>query len=105
MTTLDSSPTLTMNIKRRYVADILAQPCRKWIEYREMKDYWLQRLEPVEPAPFNLRLINGMMKPCPEATIRVTKVHRNYRTGELELHLGRVLSVKHWDRKKELPIK
>lgn len=105
MTTLYSSPTLTMNIKRQYFADILALPRRKWIEYREIKDYWLRRLEPVEPAPFNLRLIHGMTKPCPEATIRVTKVRRNHRTRELEFHLGRILSVKHWDRKREIPTK
>ena len=31
----------------------------------------------VGPAPFNLRMLNGMHPPVPEATVRVTKVVRN----------------------------
>ncbi len=89
------------NIERKPFADILAIPRRKDIEYREKKDYWLLRLAKVGPAPFDLRLLNGMTPPVPEATVRVVKVvvTRN----EIRLHLGRVLEVKNWDRKRERP--
>lgn len=98
-----SAPTLVINIARQYFAEILAVPRRKPIEYRDMTDYWLTRLERVGPAPFNLRMLNGMTPPVPEATVRVTKVVRRESTGTLELHLGRVLEIKRWDRKRELP--
>ena len=101
MATKYSTPTLVVNIKRQYFADILAQPRRQHIEHREMKPYWERRLAKVGKPPFNLRLINGMNPPVPEATVRVTRVVRRNKT--IELHLGRVISVKHWDRKKEAP--
>jgi len=96
-------PTLTMNIKRQYFAEIVALPKRKHTEYREMSKHWLVRLGHVGPAPFDLRLLNGMLPPVPEATVRVTSVTKRLKTKELELHLGAVLSVKHWDRKRERP--
>jgi hypothetical protein len=100
-----TKPTLVVNIKREFFAAILSQPRRKSIEYRDMTDYWESRLEKVGPAPFNLRLLNGMTPPIPEATVIVTKVVRRKSTKTIELHLGKVISVKHWDRKKEMPKK
>lgn len=100
-----SIPTLVINIEREYFADILAIPRRKDVEYRDIKKYWNNRLERVGKPPFNLRMMNGMTPPVPEATLRVTKVVTNKRTGKHEIHLGRVLEVKHWDRKKERPTK
>jgi hypothetical protein len=100
-----STPTLVVNIKREFFADILAQPRRKWIEYRKMKEYWERRLEKLGKPPFNLRLLNGMTPPVPEATVRVTKVVRRKSNKTIELHLGQVLSVKYWDRKRECPTK
>ncbi|MCG3168460.1 MAG: hypothetical protein DPW12_07585 [Rhodocyclaceae bacterium] len=94
---------LVMNIERKYFAEILAIPRRKPVEYRELKDFWLRRLERVGPAPFDLRLLNGMLPPVPEAVVRVSKVVINGKTNEIELHLGKVLRVKHWDRIKEKP--
>jgi hypothetical protein len=70
-----------------------------------MGDYWESRLEKVGKPPFNIRLLNGMTPPVPEATVRVTKVVRKKSSKTIELHLGKVLSVKHWDRKKECPTK
>jgi len=96
-----STPTLVINIKREYFAAILATPRRKHVEYREMSEYWSNRLERVGKPPLNLRMLNGMTPPVPEATIRVTKVVKNKRTNEFEIYLGKVLNVKHWDRKKE----
>jgi hypothetical protein len=46
-----------------------------------------------------------MMPPIPEATVIVTKVVRRKSTTTIELHLGKVISVKKWDRKKEVPKK
>jgi hypothetical protein len=103
MPTKYTHPTLVINIKRRYFAEILSIPSRKDIEYRDLSPYWLSRLEKVGPAPFNLRLLNGMTPPVPEATVRVLKVDKDKRKGEIRLHLGRVLEVKHWDRKHEKP--
>lgn len=98
-----SAPTLVMNIKREFFAAILSQPRRKTVEYRDLTDYWLDRLDRVGPAPFNLRLLNGMTPPVPEAIVRVTKVVIKERTESIELHLGRVIEVAHWDRKEEQP--
>ncbi|GAB1472071.1 hypothetical protein MASR2M66_29490 [Chloroflexota bacterium] len=98
-----TKPTLVVNIKREFFAAILAQPRRKSIEYRDMTDYWESRLEKVGPAPFNLRLLNGMTPPVPEATVVVTKVIRKKSTKTIELHLGDVVEIHHWDRKKEIP--
>ncbi|HND92765.1 MAG TPA: hypothetical protein PLI75_13320 [Anaerolineales bacterium] len=100
-----SVPTLVVNIKRQFFAAILSQPRRKFIEYRDMTDYWESRLCKVGKPPFNLRLLNGMTPPVPEATVRVIKVVRKKNSQTIELHLGEVLSVRHWDRKKEYPKK
>jgi hypothetical protein len=88
--------TLTMNIKREFFAAIVDGSKR--IEYREMSPYWERRIEPLKP-PFKLRLLNGMTHPVPEAVVVVTRVtrHREYR--EYRLHLGRVLTVRRWDRR------
>jgi hypothetical protein len=100
-----STPTLVINIKREFFAAILAAPRRKHVEYREISEYWSNRLERVGKPPFNLRMLNGMTPPVPEATILVTKMVKNKRTNEFEFHLGKVLNVKHWNRKKERPYK
>lgn len=105
MVTKYSTPTLVVNIEREFFAAILAIPRRKCIEYRDLSSYWERRLEKVGKAPFNLRMLNGMTPPVPEATVRVTKVIRRKSTKTIELDLGKVLAVKHWDRKKECPTK
>ena len=99
-------PTLVVNIKREFFAEILAIPRRKFVEWRDASPYWLGRLAKVGPAPFHLRLINGMRHPIPAATVVVTKVTRGALRGKLQLklHLGRVLEVVHWDRKAEEPV-
>ena len=96
-------PTVTMNIARCWFADILAIPRRKDIEYPYMSPFWERRLERVGDRPFKLRLLNGMLAPVPEALIMVDHLERDEDLGEFRLHLGRVLSVKYWDRKRECP--
>jgi hypothetical protein len=96
---------LVMNIKRDFFADILAIPKRKRIEYRDLTDYWLTRLEKVGPAPFKIRLLNGMLPPVPEAIIIVEKVVISKARQEIQFHLGRICKVEHWDRKTERPLK
>jgi hypothetical protein len=96
-------PFVTMNIAREWFAEILAIPRRKQIEYRAMSPFWERRLQDVGDGPFKLRLLNGMLPPVPEALIMVDLLERDEELGEFRLHLGRVLSVKHWDRKRECP--
>jgi hypothetical protein len=96
-------PVVTMNIARQWFADILAIPCRKDIEYRAMSPFWERRFRAVGDGPFKLRLLNGMLPPVPEALIIVDRLERDNEEGEFRLHLGRVLAVKHWDRKRECP--
>ena len=88
-----SIPTLVIHIQREFFAFILSIPPRKLIEYRDIKEHWSRRLENVGELPFNLRLLNGMTSPVPEATIRVTKVVKNKRTNKFEIYLGKVLNV------------
>jgi hypothetical protein len=63
--------TLTMNIKRRWFAEIVAKTKR--VEYRDQSPFWKRRIEPLK-TPFKLRLLNGMTPPIPEATVVVTQV-------------------------------
>jgi hypothetical protein len=51
MKQLSDLPTVTMNIKRQFFAEILATPARKKIGYREMKPYWEARLKAVMDTP------------------------------------------------------
>jgi hypothetical protein len=89
---------LTTTIKREFLREIVAG--RKRVEYRELKPYWTERLASVE-VPFSLRLINGMSTNAPEVTVVVTRVRKNPRRRRYELHIGRVVRVKHWNRRTE----
>lgn len=91
---------ITTTIERKYLREIIAGT--KKIEYRDIKDYWARRLGGIE-CPFHLRLINGMSKSAPEVTVIVTKIRPNRRSGQYELHLGKIVSTKHWDRRRECP--
>lgn len=93
---------ITANIKREWFREIVAK--RHPIEYRRMSPYWAKRLEGVKP-PFLLRLINGMQKAAPEATVRVTKVSKNRKDKQYEFHLGKIMEVLNWDIKREQPRK
>jgi hypothetical protein len=92
--------TLTMNIKREYFERIVAKTKR--IEYRERSGFWRRRIEPLS-TPFKLRLINGMTHPIPEAAVIVTRVTLGRGGREYRLHLGRVLSVRRWNRRAGRP--
>jgi len=89
---------ITTTIKREWLQEIVA--CRKTVEYREIKPYWDSRLSTVK-TPFALRLINGMSASAPEVTVTVVKVRKNSRGGTYDLHLGKILSVRNWDRRRE----
>lgn len=67
MKTKYATSTFVVNIKREFFAAILAQPRRKFIEYRDMTDYWERRLEKVDSPPFHLHLLNEMTPPVPQA--------------------------------------
>jgi hypothetical protein len=91
---------VTTTLKREWFAKIVAGTKR--IEYREIKPYWTIRLKRVQ-TPFRLVLRNGMTPPIPVLTVEIDRVVTNRRNGEYELHIGRVLHVEHWDRKKRKP--
>ena len=88
---------ITTTIKREWLREIAAG--RKRVEYREIKPYWISRFSKIQP-PFLLRLINGMQPKAPELT-----VVENTRSGNFELHLGKVIELRYWDLKRELPAK
>ena len=92
---------LTTTIKREWLREIIAG--RKRVEYRQLKPYWTKKLATVK-VPFSLRLINGMSKNAPEVTVVVNRVHKNSRTRQYELRIGRVVRVKRWNRRTEQPL-
>ncbi|SRR5579871_3946498 len=93
---------ITTTIKREWLREIAAG--RKRIEYREIKPYWTERFAKVS-VPFQLRLINGMQPNAPEVTLIVAKVRKNSRAGNFELHIGKVVRVRHWDVKRGIPLR
>jgi len=98
--------TITTTLQREWFAKIVDGS--KKIEYREIKPYWTSRLSKVQP-PFRLVLRNGMNHPIPVLTLRIDRIVPNprlkgtRRKGSYALHIGRVLKVEHWDRKKRKP--
>ena len=93
---------ITTTIKREWLSEIAAG--RKRIEYREIKPYWTRKLGKAEP-PFLLRLINGMQSKAPEVTVLVKRVRKNTRSWNFELHIRRVVEIRHWDRTRGRPTK
>ena len=91
---------ITTTIKREWLREIVAR--RKKIEYRALKPYWTAKLASTS-TPFVLRLINGMARNAPEVTVVVRTVKKDGRRRQYELHLGRILEVKHWNRRTEMP--
>ena len=91
---------LTTTIERQWLREIVAR--RKKVEYREIKKYWTDRLKKVR-TPFLLRLMNGMVARAPEVTVRIDKVRKNARSGNYELRIGRIVEIRHWDRRRERP--
>ena len=91
---------LTSTIQREWLKEIVAG--RKTVEYREIKPYWTKRLAEVSP-PFFLRLINGMSTNAPEVTVQIDRVRTNLGSGNYELHIGKVVEVRNWDRAGERP--
>ena len=97
MLTMD---VITTTLKRQWFAEIVAG--RKRVEYREIKPYWTKRLKSVR-VPFKLVLRNGMNPPVPVLTVRIDRIRTDQRNREYALHIGRVLRVEHWDRRKMRP--
>src|SRR5438105_14303247 len=91
---------ITTTIEREWLAQIIAGT--KKIEYRQIKPYWTQRFAKVS-LPFELRLLNGMNPPVPEVTVLISKIIKNRRAGEYQLHIKKVLGFKHWDKRRQQP--
>jgi hypothetical protein len=98
--------TITTTLKREWFAKIVDGSKR--IEYREIKPYWTSRLSKVT-TPFRLVLRNGMDHPIPVLTVRIDRIVPNptrknrRRKGVYALHIGRILKVEHWDKKRKRP--
>jgi hypothetical protein len=94
--------TITTTLKREFFAAIVNGS--KKIEYREIKPYWTSRLRRVT-TPFRLVLRNGMSPPIPVLTVRIDNLvpspKGKVKRGAYELHIGRILKIEHWDRKKK----
>ena len=95
---------ITTTIDREWFAEIVAGTKR--VEYRQIKPYWTNRLRKVR-TPFKLVLRNGMSPPIPVATVRIDRITpnpaRRPRKGTYALHIGRILKVEHWDKRKSRP--
>jgi hypothetical protein len=63
----------------------------------------LDRSPPKNSSSLFPRLINGMVRRAPEVTVRIDKVQKNTRTGNYELYIGKIVEVRHWDRRRERP--
>jgi hypothetical protein len=98
--------TITTTIKREWLSKIVDRSKR--IEYREIRRSWTKRLRNLQ-TPFRLVLRNGMSPPIPVVTVRIDRIVPNPKgkgrkpKGDYALHIGRVLKVEHWDRKKKRP--
>ena len=91
---------ITTTIKRQWLREIAAR--RKRSEYREIKTYWTRRFANID-VPFVLRMINGMDRRAPEITVLIRRIRKNSRSGYFELHVGKILGLRHWDVKRERP--
>lgn len=95
---------ITTTIEREWFTQIVMG--KKRVEYRQIKPYWTRRFEKIR-VPFRLVLRNGMSPPVPIVTVRIDRIvpspKCHQRSGEYALHIGRVLRVEHWDRKKRRP--
>lgn len=96
--------TITTTLNRVPFTEIVAH--EKKVELREIKPYWTRRLKKVK-TPFRLVLRNGMNRPIPVVTVRIDRITRRKATCEYPrlyaLHIGRILKLEHWDRKKKRP--
>jgi len=91
---------ITTTVERQWLREIIAQ--RKKVEYREIKPYWKRRFDAVK-VPFLLRLINGMQRNAPEVTVEIIRVTANKSQNRYELRIGKIVSAKNWDKKREVP--
>ena len=97
---LDLMERLTTTIRREWLCEIIAG--RKTVEHREIKPYWIKRLEG-RKCPFLLRLINGRHMNAPEVTVQIDQVRKNSHTGYYELVIGRVIDYRNWNKEDECP--
>lgn len=89
--------SITATIRREWLARSLSG--KKRFEWREVTETWMARLSKAGPPPFRLRLINGMVKQAPEATVLISDVCIDEAADAFRFEISDVLEVKHWDRK------
>lgn len=86
--------TITATITREWLARIISG--KKRYEWRGTSDFWEARLKKVGSPPFHLRLINGMKKDAPEATVLVSAVHWDLAEIAFRFTIERVVELKNW---------
>jgi len=91
---------ITTTIKREWLSEIIEGT--KKIEYREIKQYWEDKLAKVS-IPFELRLINGMQQKAPEVTVLIKKIRRDTKNNRFELHIEKIVIYKYWNATKKRP--
>lgn len=78
---------LTLVVYRKYFDQIGSG--EKKTEYRDMKSYWVARLEGKNfDAIF---FVNGYGRGCPNMLVECLGIDRNYGTKKYEIKLGKVL--------------
>jgi hypothetical protein len=88
---------ITTGIEHQWLARIGAGT--KKIEYRQISPTWTKRFAKVS-TPFELQLLNGMIRPVPEVTVLIHKITKN---RQYELHSKKALSFRHWDKRRQKP--
>ncbi len=84
--------TVTLNIQKTFLEEILSGI--KKVEYRSSTLSLLNKLKKLDSTPFQLRLINGMKKGAPEASVLVTKLWYDEANAMFEFHIDSVISTK-----------
>ncbi len=86
--------TITATITREWLARIISG--KKRYEWRGTSDFWEARLKKVGSPPFHFRLINGMKKNAPEATVLVSAVHWDLAEIAFRFTIEGVVELKNW---------
>jgi hypothetical protein len=86
--------TITGTITREWLARIISG--KKRYEWRGSSDFWENRVKKAGPPPFRFRLINGMKKDAPEATVLVSEVNWDDAAVAIKFTIDRVLETRNW---------
>lgn len=78
-----------LTIKKYWLQKIISG--EKIIEYRDMKPYYINKFSDVK-FPFLLKLRAGYNLSCPTATLLISKITKNLKTKQFELHIKDIIN-------------